>query len=241
MLKKISILLFSIVLGGCSMSDDAGSGFYIVNYTANFSQSMDSWEVDFADYPASKDDSIKYALTTGMTKMPTTTGIAGDGLLVSGNNSNTGLFMFLKRKIDGLNPNTDYTIVFDVTLASNAPAGLINGSYADSPGQSVYLKVGAVNRNPMKVIQGDYYRMNIDKGDQGASGSDMVTIGDIGVLANTQNYTIITRSNSTANTSIVARTNGDGELWLIVGTDSIFTGTTTIYYSRIDVVFSANQ
>jgi len=242
MLKRVSIVLLSIVLGGCSLSDDAPQdGFYIVSYTVNFSQSVDNWQVDFADYPASKDDSIKYALTTNVVKMPASTGAAGNGLMISGNNYNTDLFMFLKRKVTGLSPNTEYTIVFDVQLASDAPTGLVDGNYAISPGQSVYLKVGAVNKNPMKVQQGDNYRMNIDKGDQGNSGSDMVTIGNIGVAPGNQSYAIITRSNSTVNSPILAQTNADGELWLIVGTDSIFKGTTTIYYARIDVVFSANK
>jgi hypothetical protein len=246
MLKRISILLFSIVFGGCSLSEDPQDGFYIVNYTVNFSQSTDNWEVDFADYPARKaddkaDDSIRYDLKTDISGMPASTNLTGNGLLISGTNNNADLFMFLKRKVGGLTPNTDYTIVFDVTLASNAPSGLIGGNASYSPGQGVYLKVGAVDKNPVKVIQGDYYRMNIDKGNNEASGSNMITIGDIGVAAGTQNYAIIKRSNSTVDTPIVVRTNGNGELWLIVGTDSVFQGTTAVYYSRIDVVFSANN
>jgi hypothetical protein len=241
MLNRISIVLFSVVFGGCSLSDEPKDGFYIVNYTVNFSQSMDSWVVDFADYPMSKGDSIKYELKTDVTSMPASTNLAGNGLFVTGNNANADLFMFLKRKVGGLNPNTDYTIVFDVTLASNAPTGLFDGNAAYSPGQGVYLKVGAVINEPMKMVRGDYYRMNIDKGNNGDSGSDMITIGDIGVAPATKDFTIVTRSNSMVNTPIVVRTSGTGELWLIVGTDSVFQGATDLYYSKIDVVFSANN
>jgi hypothetical protein len=242
MLKRVSIVLFSIVLGGCSLSEDEPKdGFYIINYTANFLQSLDNWEVDFADYPAGDGDSVKYGLKTELIQMPASTGATGKGLFVSGTNNDGDLFMFLKRKVGGLNPNTEYTIVFDVQLASDAPAGLIGGNATLSPGQGVYLKVGAVSKNPMKVIQGDYYRMNIDKGNQGDSGSDMIAIGDIGVSPGNQSYALITRSSSSVNTPIIARTNDSGELWLIVGTDSIYSGTTSIYYARIDVVFSANN
>ena len=241
-MKRIAIVLFSIVLGGCSLSEDTPQAdFYINSYTVNFSSSTDNWEVDFADYPVSRKDSVTYELTTSIDKMPASTGLTGTGLLISGNNSNGDLFMFLKRKIGGLVPNTDYTIVFDVQVASDAPPWVLNGSYAGSPGLGVYLKAGAVSKEPVKVVNGDYYRMNIDKGDQGASGADMITIGDIAVSPYNGSYALLTRSSSTVDTPITVHTNGNGELWLIVGTDSTFQGPTTVYYSRIDVVFSANS
>jgi len=241
MLKRISIVLFSIVLGGCSDDEPTKDGFYIVSYTADFSQSLDNWEVDFADYPAGKDDSVEYALTATVTKMPPSTGNTGTGLLVSGANNSGDLFMFLKRKVSGLNPNTAYTIVFDIQLASNASSDLVDGNAAYSPGRSVYLKVGAVDKKPTKTIQDNFYRINIDKGDQGSSGADMITIGDIGVSPGNLSYTIITRSSSSVDTPIIARTDSNGELWLVVGTESGYQGTTSVYYSRISVVFSVNN
>jgi hypothetical protein len=242
MQKRILIGLFSIVLSACAMSEDANDSFYIVSYTADFSQSVDQWEADFADYPAGKDDSIRYELTSSKTSLPPTLASRQSALMISGNNYNNDLFMFIKRKVDGLSPNTAYTIVFDVQLASNTPGGETS-TINDEPGESIYLKVGAVPKDPKKVIHGDSYRMNIDKGNQGDSGADMTVIGNIGVIGSTANssYALVTRSNSTNNAPITARTNSAGELWLIVGTDSAFKGTTTLYYTRIDVVFSANN
>ena len=43
-----------------------------------------------------------------------------------------------------------------------------------------------------------------------------------------------------ANNRYVAKTNSDGELWLIVGTDATVEGTAKVFYTRITVVFSAS-
>jgi hypothetical protein len=50
---------------------------------------------------------------------------------------------------------------------------------------------------------------------------------------------LITRTNADSYVPFVATSNNAGELWLIVGTDSGYTGITTIYYTNVSVVFSA--
>jgi hypothetical protein len=240
MQKGIFIGLFSCILSACAFSDAADDSFYIMSYTADFSQSLDRWEADFADYPAGKEDSARFELAAGINALPQSLANSKQSsLMVSGYNYNEDLFMFIKRKVEGLLPNTQYTIVFDVQLASNAPAG--GGAAYDTPGDRVYLKVGAVNKDPKKVVQGDTYRMNVDKGNQSQGGSEMIVIGNISVGANANSYALITRSNSTSNAPIIATTNANGELWLIVGTDSGYVGTTTLFYTRVDVVFSVKQ
>lgn len=240
MQKAILIGLVSCILSACAFSDAADDSFYIMSYTADFSQSLDQWEADFADYPTGKDDSARFELTAGVNALPLSLANSKQSsLMVSGYNYNEDLFMFIKRKVDGLLPETQYTIVFDVQLASNIPVA--SPVSDDTPGERIYLKVGAVDKNPKKVVQGDTYRMNIDKGNQAQGGSDMIVIGNVGVTAGAENYTLITRSNSTTNAPIVARTNANGELWLVIGTDSGYRGTTTLFYTRVDVVFSVKQ
>lgn len=238
MLNRVFIAIGSIALTACALQDGLDDSFYILNYTADFRQSLDKWEDDFADYPAAEGDSIKYGLQAGLINLPSSVGVSGTGLMMSGSNQGDGLFMFIRRKVSGLKPDTEYTIVFDVELASNAPTGNYSGN--GSPGESVYLKVGAVNKKPEKTIVNGYYRMNIDKGSPSDSGTDMIVIGNIGVTTSTTTYSIIARSNSTNNARITCRTNSAGDLWLIAGTDSGFTGTTTLYYTKIDVIFSTN-
>jgi hypothetical protein len=156
-------------------------------------------------------------------------------LHISGNNHSDDLFMFVKKKVTGMHPNTFYEVLFNVKFASNAPKGSVG--IGGSPGESVYLKAGATSFEPIKEIQDGMYRMNINKGNQEEDGTDLITLGTIGVATNTTQYTQISRYNSSA-TGFYASTNDAGDLWLIVGTESGFEGTTTLYYTQIDVLFN---
>jgi hypothetical protein len=79
--------------------------------------------------------------------------------------------------------------------------------------------------------------MNIDKGNQAESGEDMMAIGNVGVSPTTTQYTEIYRGNSSSNPFILT-TNNLGEAWIIIGTDSGYEGTTTLYYTSLDLVFN---
>lgn len=233
---KYLIAVILISLCGCDLSGDE-SGILVFSETFDFSQSQDNWIVDFTDFPSGEEDSAFYELKFAYTDLPENLGANKKSMMLSGKN-HSDLFMFMKRKLTNLTPNTDYAMVFEVELASNAPKGA--AGIGGSPGESVYLKAGASGNEPKKVIEADLYTLNIDKGNQSEAGENTVVLGDIAVDFNTEEYTLITRSNaSTYNNPFVAKSNSKGELWLIVGTDSGFEGTTTIYYTKVNVVFSA--
>jgi hypothetical protein len=101
-----------------------------------------------------------------------------------------------------------------------------------APGEGVTIKAGAVSIEPIKVLNTteNYYRMNIDKSNQTNSGADMKVIGN---FANgTDAFTYIIKQLSTT-TPISVRSNEQGEIWLVIGTDSGFEAKTTIYYNSI--------
>jgi hypothetical protein len=77
--------------------------------------------------------------------------------------------------------------------------------------------------------------MNINKSNQSGPGHDMDTIGHIGVSDSTSAFTLITRNNSGHPFTI--STNDEGTVWVCIGTDSGFEGTTTLYYTRIKLAF----
>ena len=200
----------------------------------DFSEGEQEWKHGFADYPAGPDDSALFELKYAYTDPPTESKLTKRSVMLSGNNLNQDLFMYLKRRITRLKPDTDYTITFKVELGSN-----LNFDPDNSTG-SVYLKAGATPSEPKSVMASGNYVMNIDKGDQHTSGGNMISLGDVRTPASSAGYTLITRNNTMANSRYVIRTNSNGELWLIVGTDSSLEGTTSIFYSRITVVFSAS-
>lgn len=222
------ICVFSGLPGffSCTKDEDNNKTF-----TFEFSGETEGWSGDFADYPIS--DSLFYELKYGHSALPSPLNSAVKALKISGNNHSDDLFMFIKHKISGLEPNTSYKIIFDIEFASNAPTGGIG--VGGSPGEGVVLKAGATKIEPKKIEDGDYYRMNIDKANQSTSGQDMKLAGNIGVSDTTTVFTIIKRDNS--NDPFIATTDSHGEIWAIIGTDSGFEATTTLYYTRIKIVF----
>lgn len=226
--KAILSGVFLIYAAGC-MSDDPD--FFLFSYEYDFAEGQHGWEGDFTDYPVA--DSLNYDLAAVYTDLPANLGENKKSMMFSGNNHSDDLFMFMKKKITSLQPNTDYTIAFDVEFASNAPKSSVGAG--GSPGESVYLKAGASGVEPKKVIDGDNYVLNIDKGNQATGGRDMVVIGNISNTGETYDYELVTRNSMS---SFSAKSNSSGELWLIVGTDSGFEGLTTIYYTKVTAVLS---
>jgi hypothetical protein len=201
--------------------------------TYEFTDNMDGWTGDFADYPVT--DSISFELECIRTTLPYPLQTSKYALRISGNNHSDDLFMFIKRKITGLIPNTTYTLLIDVELASTYATSDIG--VGGSPGKSVIVKAGASITEPIKVNKNGEYRMNIDKGNQAVPGADMDTIGNVGVTDTTTIYTLIHRSN--ANNLFTITTGASGAVWVCIGTDSGYEATTTLYYSKIRLSFEA--
>jgi hypothetical protein len=239
MCGRYIFFLLLISLFSCSQSDDA-PGISVFSASFDFNQSQDGWEADFTDLPANLDDTSFYQLKFEYTDLPSHLGDR-KSLMLSGNNHSDDLFMFIKGKVTGLIPNTSYNVVFEVELASNAPAGSVGAG--GSPGESVYLKAGASGIEPKKITQSDKYVLNIDKGNQSTSGENAIVLGDISIPSTSTDYALILRSNasSTGHQPFIVQSNDAGEIWLVVGTDSGFEGVTTVYYTKVNVVFSASN
>jgi hypothetical protein len=238
MKKGILGLIVFVTAAGCASMDDMG--FLIFSESADFSVSQEGWVGDFADYPVGPDDSAFYELRFEYTNRPSELAPSSPqkAILISGNNHSDDLFMFIKKKVAGLQPNTNYTVVFEIEMASNALKNQVG--VGGAPGEGVFVKAGATPVEPLKIIDGsNYYRMNIDKGNQGSGGIDMMVLGNIAV--ETADYNLISRNNTNQYAPFIAKSNSAGELWLIVGTDSGFEGITTLYYTHINVVFSTSN
>jgi len=230
-MSRWKILLVSGLLAcnACELGT-SGPDLHIISHVFDFSQGDYGWVGDFSEYPVG--DSIAYKLVFKHDQLPSNLGM-GKGLMLSGTNYSDDLFMFVKKKITGLMPATEYQIGFEIEFATNAPKNSVG--VGGSPGESVYLKAGASAVEPGKVAANGYYEMNIDKGNQLSGGKDMILVGNIASPSPSSEYNVVDRSNSV---SFKTTTNSEGELWLIVGTDSGFEGTTTLYYTKIGVVFS---
>ena len=61
----------------------------------------------------------------------------------------------------------------------------------------------------------------------------MVIMGNMANGKDTEEYTLIQRSN--VGKPFKVKTDNQGEVWLIIGTDSGFEGNQSVYYNRIKV------
>src|SRR5690606_9985612 len=187
----------------------------------------------FADLPEEGQDT--YELEVGHSPIPEETNATGNSIRIQGHNRSDDLFMFLKKQITGLSPSTTYQVIFDIEIASQYPEAAPGAG--GSPGGSVFLKSGATAEEPIPVAEDQegvkFTRMNIDKGKQSEEGDDMNNVGTVGIEGEEYKYELIQRNNGDRRFSVT--TGPDGNLWMIIGTDSGFEGLTILYYNRIMV------
>jgi hypothetical protein len=231
-IHRISLLfiVFSTLLTSCSTKYEKSYQF-----TSTFDEDQEGWTAGFADLPADYDPA-QFMLDSGWGSLPSS--LEGNALFLSGNNHSDDLFMFIQKQFTGLKPETTYQVEFDVELASNSPAGMMG--IGGSPGESVYIKAGAVPHEPEVVSDSiDWLRMDIDKGNQASEGEDMINLGTYSnpnIDPETQTgdeYALMRLDNQYVPFQVTS--DKEGNIWVIIGSDSGFEGTTAVYYKSIDI------
>ncbi|MEZ4528454.1 MAG: hypothetical protein R2941_21280 [Desulfobacterales bacterium] len=215
----------------------------------DFAQGYDGWSGGFAEYPAGSEEF--YELIWQRKILPDELRQEDEsdnpqfGLYVSGLNHSDDLFMYIKKRLEGLSPNTRYHIIFKVKFGTNAPVGCMGVGGAPD---SVYMKAGAIGIEPRSgtcacpldgnyfMIPSGHYFMNIDKGNQSIGGTQALLIGNIGngisdCSSKAYNYKILDNQSN----PLEITTNHNGFLWLMIGTDSGFEATTSLYYTNIEI------
>ncbi len=203
-------------------------------FAFRFANDDEGWKTGFADLPADFDQEL-YELDSGFRPLPE--GLEGNGMYLQGHNRSDDLFMFLKRQVTGLQANAAHDVAISLEIAANVPAASFG--IGGSPGESVYVKAGASTVEPM-VAEDDsgWLRMNIDKGNQASEGESTINLGNV---ANPEvagdEYKLKTLDNE--GRPLEVTTDDQGQVWMIVGTDSGFEGLSAFYYSRITFVFTS--
>lgn len=232
-LATLVVLLAGI--SGCNSAQQAET----LNFSYDFSQGDSGWEPGVADYTPGMDIGFE----AGLRPLPDELEETGQGYYLEGMNASDDLFMFLKKGLtagDGIVPGVEYRVYYRIVFASDAPTGAVG--IGGAPGEAVYLKAGAAGQEPEVVLDAgsNYYTLNVDK-DMGNSGSGAAAsvAGNIanGIPAEEfdfANPTYVSIEREHEHTSTVAA-GDEGEIWLLIGTDSGFEGLTGIYYLEIEV------
>lgn len=233
--SRLIILFAALLVVPIFVTAQAQSSSTQINF--DFRNGSLGWQAGFSDYPPAADTGI-YELRAEMRPLPSELGVNGTGFYLQGANRSDDLFMFMKRRLssaDGIVANQKYQLTFTLVFASNAQSGC--GGIGGAPGESVFLKAGASSVEPLPILNTTtgYLRMNVDKGDQGQGGSAASVTGNIAngqPCGSSSSYVSIQR---TYQHTVDVTANSNGELWLLVGTDSGYEGLTTLYYQRIEV------
>jgi hypothetical protein len=221
----------AVTFAGCGDSAGPADDSYDIQF--DFSTDYQGWTAGFADYPVGKE--TDYALRSSLAPLPAPLDGSRKGILLTGANHSDDLFMYVTREVARLTPNKRYAVRFRVTLATDAPKNC--AGIGGSPGESVVLKVGAMTLEPARIVDaGQYYRANFDHGSQLQGGRDATPVGNI-ATSNTNcgvpRYEL--KEFDSGTTPLDLATTASGRVWLMVGVDSGFEGTTSVYITSVRV------
>ncbi len=208
-----------------------------LTFKYDFSKGDHGWTTGYSDYSTGMESGIEFE--SGIAPLPDELKPLGQAYHISTRNISDDVFMFLKKqlgKADGIVPNRTYKANIEISFATNAFSGSVG--IGGSPAESVFVKVGGAPLEPKAESSNDYVGLNLDKGAQNGGGRYAVQIGNVAKTDGSEDnrYAIKTLSNESQALTITSDANG--ELWIFVGTDSGFEGTTTLYYTSIDITLS---
>lgn len=197
-----------------------------------FNSGYNGWSGGFSDYPPGKESDWK--LSYSLRDLPKNLSKQQKGLHLGGSNHSDDLFMYVTKPIHTthkVKPNTTYKVDFDFDIATNTPSGTFG--VGGSPGDSVFVKAGASTIEPKSyVADNNHYRLNVDHGQQAEGGKNAALIGTIGKEKTTDNSFEI-KNFTNAQKPYYIKSDSDGKLWLIIGTDSGYEAYTQYYIPRV--------
>jgi len=219
-------ILILIVIVCCTKKNN------VLEYNYTFTSGTENWQSLFSDYPVGEENFYELEFANAILPPPLDQSIKT--LKISGNNHSDDLFSAVFHKFENLQPNKAYSVTFNIDLASNTPIGAV-GAGGDP---NLFIGVGGINYLPDNNIDNlNMYRPNfISKIQSGLSNEVFQIIGNIGVSPTIPTpYTIINRNN--IGTPFIIKSNSQGQIWLMIATDSGFEATTTLYLKSIYIKF----
>lgn len=204
--------------------------------TWNLDAGARGFEALFLDYPDGEE--AFYELDSGHRAL-TGAWLQRSGFSISGNNHSDDLMMVVMRPLDGLEPGERYRVELDMQFATNWPSGCFG--VGGSPGESVYMRLGASTDKPGFEVAGDgNRRATLDLGQQSQSGGDALSVGN---MANALDDAFCGMTDrpwqfkrvSTAGQSFEVTADENGRIWVYGLSDSGFEATTTWYLAELTV------
>lgn len=227
--KRFCSLGVAAAIGMSILAGTAAAKETTAGLTFDFNQNDGGFTPIFSDYPNEQGVEEFYELRSGHEEVPIAE--AGKGLFLSGNNHSDDLFMGYYKDLSGLVPEPEYQFTVRFQLATNVENDMIG--IGGAPGESVFVKCGVASKEPENSLDSlNHFCLNIDKGSQSTSGSDMIVVGN---LAKEEINRPGEYEFNEIETKVIARTDEAGTAYLVIGTDSGFEGVTSYYLDDISV------
>jgi hypothetical protein len=201
-----------------------------IEVSYDFTRGGHEWKADYTDYTKPVHEGIRFHSE-----------LEDRGYLLYGRNVSDDLFMYIRRLLtaeEGIVAGQEYRLTYKVTFLSDGPTGCMG--IGGAPGESVILKLGGSPIEPVPTEDGEDVWLSVDKGNQMQGGPAGSNAGDIAngidcedaIVHDPMPLAQVVREH-VHDTNVTA--SDQGELWLLVGTDSGFEGATTIVYESIEV------
>jgi hypothetical protein len=198
--------------------------------------------VDFAAQPVCSGATADYTASTAppdpiSASSPLPAPFQGQGWRLSGTNRSDDLFVYLKCRLTGLEPQQRYQVGFAVSFITDAPSGCIG--VGGAPGEGVTVHAGATAQEPLTQLKGDgYYRVNLDRGNQTVGGTQSQALGHIGNTVSTCSQRQFASKSLEPAAVLQTQADAQGGVWLHVGIDSGFEAYSQIYLRTVALTFS---
>lgn len=212
------------------------AGDFDQTVTWNLDAGARGFEALFLDYPDGEEDF--YELDSGQRAL-TGAWAQRSGFLISGNNHSDDLMMVVMRPLDGLEPGARYNVELEMQFATNVPSGCVG--VGGSPGESVYMRLGASTGKPgFEIADDGHRRATLDLGQQAQPGADALSVGDManalsdawcGMTDRPWQFKRV----STAGQGFEVTADDNGRIWVYGLSDSAFEATTTWYLTELTV------
>ena len=212
-------------LAGCSETTAPGDARQL---DFDFRTDPSGWEADFTDFPEGRGEDVGFE--AGVRELPDP--LEGSSLFHLGTNISDDLFMYFKRRVDGLEPGARYRASFEVRFASDAGEDCDVGK-----APNVVVKAGAAETEPTRVVDEDgNVRLSVDKGSQTNSGENALVLGD---MRNGEPgcgpEVPVAEETVAADGTITVSADDAGRLWLLFGSESAFEAAHVLHFTRLEV------
>jgi hypothetical protein len=231
----LGLLAALLLITGCDLTD---SGQDATIFETDFRSKNPGWESFYTGYPVSYEGNMEF--DSGLKSLPEPLNNSETGYYITAFNRSDNVKMLLRKRIDGLDPNTTYSVRFTIRFATEEPSGC--AGVGGAPGEAVKVIADASELRPEPIIEneedGGYYLLNIQYMGDSQEWYQNAIMGDIAnsrECEDGEEFEIKEVSSGLSHSTVT--TNENGEAWLMFGTRSGFEGQTELYYTYFKAEF----